>query len=43
VLVREGDVAVLSLSGADFCVRVFDSGTLFLDQAVEYRVSVSPS
>lgn len=43
VLVREGDVAVLSLAGAEFCVRVFDSGTLFPDQAVEYRVSVSPS
>lgn len=43
VLVREGDVAVLSLAGAEFCVRMFDSGTLLLDQVAEYELSVSPN
>lgn len=42
VLIQEGGVAVLSLPDGDFCVRIFDSGTLFLDQVAEYELSVSP-
>ena len=41
VLAREGDLAVFGLPGADFCVQVFDSGTLFGEVVVEYTVSVS--
>lgn len=37
----EGDLVVLGLTGAEFCVLVFDTGTLLPDQVAEYTVSVS--
>lgn len=42
VLIQEGGVAVLSLAEGNFCFRVFDTGTLFVDQVAEYQMSVSP-
>lgn len=40
--VQEGGVIVLGLSSAEYCVRVFDGGTLFDGFIAEYTVSVSP-
>ena len=42
VLVDEGDIAVFGLEGADFCIQVFDNGTIFGDVIAEYTVSISP-
>jgi hypothetical protein len=41
VRAREGDTLLLSLSGAEFCVSIFDPGTLLADQVAEYTISVS--
>ncbi|MCP4202792.1 MAG: hypothetical protein GY769_12770 [bacterium] len=38
---NEGDLLVFGLPGAEFCVLVFDVGTLLPDQVVEYALSVS--
>lgn len=40
VLIEEGGLVVLGLPGADFCLRVFDSGTLLQGVTVEYTLSV---
>ena len=37
----EGELAVFGLTGAEFCVLLFDAGSLLPDQVVEYTVSVS--
>lgn len=41
VLASEGDLVVLGLTGAEFCILVFDTGSLLPDQIAEYTVSVS--
>ena len=42
VPVQQGGSVVLGLTGADFCVLVFDGGTLIEGVVAEYTVSVSP-
>lgn len=41
VRANEGDRLVFSLSGAEFCISIFDIGVLLTDQVIEYTVSVS--
>lgn len=41
VLATEGDLVVLGLPGAEFCVSVFDNGSFLPGQVAEYTVSVS--
>ena len=41
VRATEGTLEVFELNGAEFCLRVFDSGLLLADQVAEYTVSVS--
>ncbi len=41
VQASEGALAVFGLTGAEFCVRLFDNGSLLPGQIIEYTVSVS--
>ena len=41
VQASEGELAVFELSGAEFCVLLFDAGSLLPGQVVEYTVLVS--
>lgn len=41
VRATEGDILVVGLTGAEFCVLVFDAGLFFPDLVAEYTVSVT--